>query len=220
MNYIGFSLWGDKPIYNIGAIRNVDLCNKIYQGWKVIIYYDNSVPDNTIQELSKLNCVLVDMSKSKIFGCFWRFLCSDLPDCEYAIFRDTDSRVSDREKSAVDEWINSNKSIHIMRDHPAHRIPYGANSLGILAGMWGIKGKIINMRESIENFMTNNTLNRYGVDQTFLMSINEKFKNDNITHDEFFSKKPFPINRKNGRFIGERIDINENPLTEDYKILL
>lgn len=40
-----------------------------------------------------------------------------------------------------------------------------------------------------------------------------------MTHDEFFEKKSFPIKRENYRFVGERIDEFENPLTDDYKML-
>jgi hypothetical protein len=60
----------------------------------------------------------------------------------------------------------------------------------------------------------------YGNDQTFLKTVYSALENDRFTHDDFFEKKPFPIKRESGRFIGERIDINENPLTEDYKLLL
>lgn len=34
--------------------------------------------------------------------------------------RDSDSAITFREEEAVGEWLASNKSFHIMRDHPAH----------------------------------------------------------------------------------------------------
>ena len=42
-----------------------------------------------------------------------------------------------------------------MRDHPYHRIPFGNNTLGILAGMWGIKGKTIKIHDMINNYIQN-----------------------------------------------------------------
>ena len=48
------------------------------------------------------------------------------------ISRDLDSRFDDREQAAVNEWIRSEKSFHIMRDHPQHRA-------SILGGLWGSK---------------------------------------------------------------------------------
>jgi hypothetical protein len=35
----------------------------------------------------------------------------------------------------------------------------------------------------------------------------------------FLKKKQFPLKRISQRFIGERIDENDNPLTEDYKFI-
>jgi hypothetical protein len=105
-----------------------------------------------------------------------------------------------------------------MRDHPYHRIPAGNNQLGILGGMWGIKSKILPLTEMINKFSKSKEHN-YGNDQTFLRMVYSALEYDKITHDDFFEKKPFPIERQNMRFIGERIDINEGPLTEDYKML-
>lgn len=219
MKYLSFSLWGDQPIYNIGAIKNAELWKEIYSDWQMIVYYDNSVPTETIDKLKSMDVKLVDMSNKNIYGMFWRFFANDLPNCEYAIFRDCDSRLSLREKLAVDEWIASKKTLHVMRDHPYHRIPCGNFELGLLGGMWGIKGKKIKISQLISIY-PNKSLIKYGEDQTFLRVIYNLYRNDRVTHDEFFENFPFPIPRENGRFIGERIDINENPLTDDYKFLL
>jgi hypothetical protein len=218
--YLSFSLWGNNPLYNIGAIRNAELWKTIYPEWDMVVYYDNSVPKETIDSLVSLNVMTIDMTNSGTYGTFWRFFAISLPNCELAIFRDADSRISIREKMAVDEWIESKKSLHVMRDHPAHGIPYGNNSLGILGGMWGIKNGIIPLMDMMKNFFSSGKVMEYGADQRFLKSVYSILENDRCTHDDFFEKKPFPIKRENGRFIGERIDINEQPLTNDYKILL
>jgi hypothetical protein len=218
MRYVSYSLWGDNELYNVGMVKNAQQVPEIYPNWQMVVYHDNSVPKETLHILEDLNVKLFNVD-GHTHGMFWRFFASDLPDCEYVIFRDGDSRLSIREKMAVDEWIESGKTIHVMRDHPAHQIPYGNNTLGILGGMWGIKGNTIPMKQSIENFSKNKTMG-YGIDQTFLKTIYNVFQDDRCTHDDFFEKKPFPISRKNGRFIGERMDINDNPVTDDYKMLL
>ena len=46
--------------------------------------------------------------------------------------RDLDSRLNEREQAAVQEWLNSNKEFHFMRDHPQH----GTTILGC---GWGCK---------------------------------------------------------------------------------
>jgi hypothetical protein len=219
MNYISYSLWGDNPLYNVGAIRNSEQIQVYYPEWKMILYYDNTVPLLTIEQLTNNNVKCVDVTDLNIYGMFWRFLACDIEDSKYVCFRDCDSRLSERESLAVKEWIESKKTLHVMRDHPAHGIPYGNNQLGILGGMWGIKSKSLPMTEMVLKYNKDVKLG-YGSDQTFLKTIYQVFQNDRCTHDDFFEKKPFPIRRKNGRFIGERIDINENPVTDDYKILL
>ncbi len=219
MKYISFSLWGSEPIYNVGIIKNVSLVKEIYKDWQMVVYYDNTAPIETINELKKQNVLTIDMTNKGIYGMFWRFFAVDLPDSEYAIFRDGDSRVSIREKMAVDEWLESGKTLHVMRDHPYHRIPCGNDRLGILGGMWGIKSKKIPLTKLIQNYPNKNKI-FYGEDQTFLKTVYSLFENDRCTHDDFFENKPFPIKRESGRFVGERIDENENPVTDDYKMLL
>jgi hypothetical protein len=219
MNYISYSLWGSEPIYNVGVLKNAEQVKEIYSDWKMVVYYDDTAPKNTIDELNKMDVLTIDMTNKNIYGMFWRFFAVDLSDSEYTIFRDGDSRLSIREKMAVDEWIKSGKTLHVMRDHPYHRIPCGNDRLGLLGGMWGIKSKKIPLTKMILNYPNKGKI-FYGEDQTFLRTIYTLFENDRCTHDDFFEQKPFPIKRENGRFIGERIDENENPLTDDYKMVL
>jgi hypothetical protein len=146
-------------------------------------------------------------------------MATSLPDSEYSVFRDCDSRITIIEKMAVDEWKNSGKSLHVMRDHPNHGIPYGNDRLGILGGMWGIKSESVNLVEMINQFSKSNE-HKYGNDQTFLKDVYTIFENDRTTHDEFFERKPFPINRKYGEFVGGRIDENDNPVGNDYKLVI
>lgn len=218
MNYVSFSLWGDNPIYNVGIVRNAELMEQFYPSWKMVVFFDESVPNETIKLLQEKGVETKLFTDNSIYGMFWRFYAVDFEDCEYAIFRDADSRLSLRESLAVSEWIKSGKSLHVMRDHPYHRIPAGNNQLGILGGMWGIKKGILPVTDMIQKFVKSREHN-YGNDQTFLKMVYSALLDDRFTHDEFFEKKPFPIHRELGRFIGERINIDETPLTEDHKML-
>ena len=218
MKYLSFSLWGDSPMYNIGAIKNAESWKDIYPEWEMVVFYDDTVPTETIEKLDNLGVETIKMDDS-IYGCFWRFLAADFDDCEYVIFRDSDSRLSQREYLAVVEWIESGKTLHVMRDHPYHRIPCGNDRLGILGGMWGIKGNVLPITKMINKYPKSKE-HKYGNDQTFLKEVFFVFEDDRLTHDEFFEVNKFPIARENGRFIGERMDMNDNPLNDDYKILL
>jgi hypothetical protein len=128
-------------------------------------------------------------------GMFWRFLTCDDPNIEISIFRDTDSRLSNRERDAVNDWISTDKTFHIMRDHPFHGYP-------ILGGMWGYKN---NNRFTIKPLISSfNQIDKYGTDYEFFGNVlYPMIGNDKIVHDEFFEHKPFPTKRINCEFIGE-----------------
>ncbi len=217
-NYLSFSLWGDKPHYTVGAIRNAELARAIYTDWHMLVYHDDTVPKEILSELQQLQVQLIDMSGSPIYGLFWRFLAADIDDCSHALFRDTDSRLTLRERTAVDEWIASGETLHVMRDHPHHQTPFGAEGMGILGGMWGITGGSYPMESAIKQFIQGQN-DHYGVDQTFLQDVYRTFGHSQMVHDEFFERKPFPAERTGYQFIGERIDEHEQPIGEDREAL-
>ena len=53
------------------------------------------------------------------------------PAVDRYLVRDTDSRLSARERFAVEQWVQSGTALHTMRDHPKHR------PMPIMGGCWG-----------------------------------------------------------------------------------
>ena len=205
MKIISMSLWGNDPKYCVGAIENAKLVNNFFSGWKLWLYCGNSVPENVIQTLLELHCNVIKMPESGNWtSMFWRFMPASDPDVEVMISRDCDSRLSIREKKAVDEWLKSNKSFHIIRDHPKHEIE-------ILGGMWGVKyPKLANMDKLIKEYVRGDF---WQVDQNFLKEVIYPFiKEDCFVHDEFFKfetkRHNFPVKRKKYEFVGESFDEN------------
>jgi len=205
MKIIAFSLWGDGPMYTIGAIRNAELAKIIYPGWICRFYIGQSTPKEIIEQLESFdNVQVVRMDvPGDLTGMFWRFYPASEADVSVLISRDCDSRLNLREKAAVDEWMASEESFHIMRDHPNHGVH-------ILGGMWGVKNpKLKRMRKMIDKFEKGDY---YQTDQQFLSKmIFPLISNDCMVHDEFFDKKPFPLPRPGKQFVGEPFDENENP---------
>ena len=135
MKVISFCLWGDKPMYNVGAIRNAQLISQIYPDWEGWFYISSSVPEETIKKLESFDQVKVISagSESNWSSMLWRTLPVTIDSgVEIMISRDTDCRLNLREKKAVDEWLDSGKPFHLMRDHPYHTVP-------IMGGMWGCR---------------------------------------------------------------------------------
>ena len=115
------------------------------------------------------------------------------------ISRDLDSPLTHRERAAVDDWLLSNKILHIMRDHPLH---YDF----ILAGMWGFRpARNRTLSHIILSKLQNATLMKEYVgkgDQPFLLrELWPLVENDSISHDSFHCQrfadnaKPFPTKR-------------------------
>tara|TARA_R110001592_G_scaffold215613_2_gene469000 strand:+ start:5219 stop:5863 length:645 start_codon:yes stop_codon:yes gene_type:complete len=210
---ICFSLWGDNPTYTVGAIKNADLAKKHYPGWICRYYIADCVPKDIVDEiLSRDNTEIMYMGKGDWTAMFWRFYPASHSDCEIMLSRDTDSRLNSREAAAVNEWIDSGKAFHIMRDHPQHRTE-------ILGGMWGVRGDLlINLESMIDDYIKGDF---WQVDQNFLREkVYPLIRNNCCIHDEFFERAPFPTERKKGLFIGQAFDEHDNVLYPEHSKLV
>ena len=212
---ISFSLWGDNPKYTIGAIKNAELIGTIYPGWIGRFYCGKSVPINIIEILKTYtNVEVIEMEENGDWsGMFWRFYACE--DSDVMISRDTDSRLNLREKNAVDEWLNSDKDFHIMRDHPYH------NAL-ILGGMWGVRNGILkNIVDLIKNY---NKGDFWQVDQNFLREqiypivVNTSFVHDSYHNINSWSKN-FSIERIDQEFVGDVFDEHNQRHSQYYKLI-
>ena len=203
---IAFCLWGSNPKYTIGAIRNVEIQKELFPDWTCRFYVDEtSVPHDILVRLVELGAEVLKCGKGNWTAMFWRFFAAE--DSQVMISRDTDSRLSEREKIAVDEWLESDKDFHIIRDHPAHGIE-------ILGGMWGVRnGLLKNIRELIGQWTPQN---RWQTDQEFLKAIVYPIvKPHAFVHDEFFNynqdKHKIKHTRVDGEHIGGVFDAKDRP---------
>lgn len=213
MKIISFSLWGNKPMYTVGALENIELAKEIYPEWVCRFYVDKSVDDKVKDSIIKNGGQIQEIHHSvngAFYGMFWRFLANDDENMEVMISRDCDSRLSHREKVAVDEWVNSNYSFHTMHDHYAHR------SVPVLGGMWGVKrGWIIDMGSKIINW---GKYDRKGIDQEFLKckiweNVRERTMSHSSINNIWNPYRPFPQyspSRYDVKYVGEIFDENNN----------
>jgi len=137
MRVISFSLYGSDKKYCQGALINCDLAEEYYPDWVCRFYCDEgTVPYRTIEQLKNRGAQVIMMEHSRLVGKMrgYRFLAAADPSVTVMISRDTDSRLNPREAAAVEEWLESDKDLHNMRDHEHHCCHE------IYGGMWGIKG--------------------------------------------------------------------------------
>lgn len=216
---ISFSLWGDCKMYTIGALKNARLAQEIYPEFECWFYvHQQSVPSDIIQQLESYSNVKIIFKEGDLSSCkpaMWRFECIDHPQVDVALIRDTDSRLNSREKSAVQDWLTSNKKFHIMRDHPYHTVP-------ILAGMFGTKKLDFKWNDLMAVKHQNNNK---GYDQDFLQdSIYPLIVNNSMIHANFYSIEPFAIRfpihyDAELHYVGEVFDENDIRDAQSYKVL-
>jgi hypothetical protein len=184
---ISFCLYGNKDLYCLGLIENIDIINQKYNNWKIYIYYNN-IPEEILDIIkNKDNTYLFQCVHNGYNweGMFWRFYPLESNNIDIFISRDADSRITDREMDLVNKWIESNKSFHIIRDHEYHRTE-------ILGGTFGVNIKLFH--NLIKNFkgidfykekyylLYDKNIDKQP-DQIFLQEIIYPIiKNDNLTH--------------------------------------
>jgi len=211
---ISFSLWGENPRYLLGALQNIQLAAIYYPTWICRFYIHRNVSTNLINKIYSYANTEIKFFENRPdwSSTLFRFLPALDENVSIFISRDADSRLSQREKAAVEAWEMSNQAAHIMRDHPYHARP-------IMAGMWGLKkGWIKNMDSLIDDWAKGND---YECDQKFLRAkIYPLIKESAMVHDEFFEKKPFPEKsgiRVKEFFVGQAYDGYGNILdTQQY----
>jgi len=214
MKLVVYALWGADKKYTVGAIKNATINLEIYPDFISRFYVDALVPKTVLYELEEIKNT--EVIYKNVIG-DWRFSLNRFlpfadPTIEYFLSRDCDSRCTPRERAAVNEWILSNKTFHIMRDHPFH------GGFPILAGLFGSKGGIIS---SVKKMIDSSSLpDSYHSDQVFLQEyIFPLIRNSVLEHDEIFTKKPFPTLRNGLEFVGEVFDENEqNTLQHRHRL--
>ena len=214
---ISFSLYGEKPLYYLGAELNIQEAKEIYPDYICRFYCTKNVPNleklKLLAESGECELIVPDLPSPPVF---WRILACDDPNVDICLQRDCDSIVNHRERVAVDEWLKSGKTLHFMHDCKAGHFHK------IMAGMWGIlRTDKFNFTNELENFFSsknyspidpNNLEGGWGCgkasyfdDQYFLMDVlYKKFEDDYIEHGE---ENAFPSHEplKYGSFVGDRV---------------
>ena len=215
---LSYSLYGSSKRYTDGAIANSKLYRMIYPGWDMLVYHDNSVPANVLTSLLGNGVMLINMTGSKLAKSTWRFTAASDHHVLRVCSRDSDSRLSAREKAAVDEWIQSSKKFHVMRDHPSH----SRRQHPMCAGMWCAVGDAI--RDMTDRLYQHNLTDEYFQDQDFLSQVVWPFaresvlQHDSFSCDQYDGAIPFPTPRDGLEHVGS-VYIDGKMRQEDVDVL-
>lgn len=199
---ISLSVWGDSPRYVIGAHRQVELANKYLPDWNVRIYTDN------YQKFIHLKNVEIVRWEDGSPGMYWRFYPLFEDTYDIVASRDSDSRFSFRECKAMQEFVDSDKKFHVIRDHDSHfQFP-------VMAGMFACKdGLPLHIREKMIEYMLKDK--QYLGDQNFLRDcVWDEVKNNTLIHtmqEGWFGSTRATL-RNRFSFCGNGYDENDMPL--------
>ncbi len=191
MKLITFSLFGDAELYCRGAVENARLAKEIYPDWVARFYVADDVPKKYTEQIRSHGAQVVMRERRNTYdGLRWRFAPLMERDVEAWVSRDCDSRLNWREKAAVDEWLRTDKSLHIMRDAYNHTYP-------IMAGMFGIQNTLFHARYGKINLvgpslqldflkhMGLKIVTDYGVFKVYIrLLLNSFLKNENADNRE------------------------------------
>ena len=208
---VSMSLYGDKPMYHMGAIMNAKLMPEIYPGWTLRIYAEQGYD---YSELKRLGAEIIPMHQSRgSSGMFWRFMAAFDVTAERVIFRDADSRINVREACAVEAWIRSGKDAHCMHDHPHHRI------LPLSGGMWGVKVGVLPQKIRKEIARAGRTMEARVEDMKYLARrVYPLIEYSLLRHTSVVGLKswkggePFPEHPPYPGFVGQQYDENDKAI--------
>lgn len=206
-----FSLFGEQDKYCKGLLKNITIIEQEFAGWEVWVYCGEGIPEDIYTQLSKYPFVkLIHTGQEGMMNKFYRFFAIDDPIVEVCIIRDADSRIYERDRSCIHEFLQSDKVAHIIRDHPNHHHR-------MMAGMWGIKRDAMkkHFQEStifslFQTWKLQKPTNEFWNDTEFLCEvIYPRIMYHSIIHDEtqqfepihFRSKFSYPL--VENHFIGQ-----------------
>ena len=229
INVLSFCLYGTKATYIIGMKDNIKLAKEHFPKWVVRIYYNSTVPDKYIHEYKELGaeCVLCEnkgINKMNWEGMFWRWLPLDDKNVNFWVSRDADSRLSKREAGLVEEWMNSGKTLHSIRDHRCHMHCIMGGLFGINNILFHEKYTFQKVTDIIDELYKYYKERPYNVDQIFLNdTLWRVLQDDVIAHISNEGRRVFPTDIEVPschNFIGKQYRLADNLVKEHVELEL
>ncbi len=187
---ISCCLYGRDPFYVEGAIINAIEAKDYYPGWEFWLYVNQGhVALPRLRNIPGIKLIEQPVCKFSEGMC-WRFKPDLDPDVERVIYRDVDCRFSDREVSAVDEWVKSRKLAHLMFESLHNGMNGNKVHSHILGGLWGLRTGVLHLWDEYQKWLLEYRLLGYGADQQFLSQVVwPRIKDDVIVHCENSQEK-------------------------------
>jgi len=184
MKVFSFCLYGTEPNYYTGLLENIEIIKQYYPDFTIVVHKGTCDPSWVIPEGVEVN----NTNRVGAINALLRYL--SMFTAEVGFVRDTDSRVTARDRWCIDEFLKSDKSYHSIRDHYWHRSK-------LMAGTFGWKKSLPLMIPTHEV--------GYGFDEHFLATeVYDRIKSDLLVHTSYRA------------FAGEHAVWIERPFEDTY----
>jgi len=121
-----FCVFGDQDKYRKGLLKNIEIIHQYYPSWDIVVY---TSPD--CMDFIKSDVKIIPTGDSGYANLLYRFK-PLFDNYDIVCVRDADSRVHERDRWCIQDFIVSPFTAYTIRDHPFHTYP-------IMGGLFGIK---------------------------------------------------------------------------------
>ena len=148
MKVFSFCLYGTESNYYTGLLENIKIVQEFFPDFEIYVYKGICDPSWTIE-----GATVIETGREGAVNTLFRLLPLTFADIGFA--RDTDSRITERDRWTITEFLNSTKDYHIIRDHYYHKSK-------IMAGCFGWKKPLPDLKLDMSNDES------YGIDERIL----------------------------------------------------
>ena len=127
MKIFSFCIYGNDMKYYLGLRENIRIIREFYPEFRIFIYAginrNQDFLDSLNSEFSQ-NLHFINTEMDGAFNMFFRYLPIILEAAELVIIRDADSEVNERDRWAIDDFLNDSNpqySVQVIRDHFFHK---------------------------------------------------------------------------------------------------
>lgn len=167
--FFSFCIYGTKLIYYEGMIKNLELISKITPLPNVLIGYSDDILEqykSKYESYDFVKMILIDKEFCESIMCSRLFQIDTIIEPAYVFCRDADSRVSERDVWCMQQFINTGRKVHIIRDHFYHKQKLQGGTCGFFLDVPSTFTKMFRETKLANGF--DNLNKSYGLDEYFL----------------------------------------------------
>jgi hypothetical protein len=182
MKIISYAIFGEEDFYRIGLKKNIEIARYLFDDWVLQIRVSDKIDKSYIKSLESSNTDIFVVADD---NCKMGRMLPMETNNEAVIVRDIDTRLMDRDRKLVDDWINSKYKFHICRDNPGSEQP-------ILGGLYGGKYPNLGIQKYWNKWILEKEQQSFVWDMGFLKRyVYPQIKNDLIVYTEniFYNKE-------------------------------